>query len=46
MRLLQGDADKVNEAIVSLRGTVQDITDRKLIEEATALLAAICRFVR
>src|SRR5579862_5020278 len=28
-------------AIVSLRGTVQDITDRKLIEEATSLLAAI-----
>jgi PAS domain S-box-containing protein len=40
--IANGEAQRDTKgAVVSLRGTVQDITDRKLIEEATALLAAI-----
>jgi PAS domain S-box-containing protein len=40
--IANGEAQRdSNGAIVSLRGTVQDISDRKLTEEATALLAAI-----
>lgn len=37
-----GEAERdLQGAVVSLRGTVQDITDRKRIEEATGLLSAI-----
>jgi PAS domain S-box-containing protein len=40
--IANGEAQRDSKgAILSLRGTVQDITERKLIEEATALLAAI-----